>query len=187
MQDVHLFNDTILANIAYGTPGATRDQAEAAARAANAHEFIAKLPQGYDTVVGERGAGLSGGQKQRIAIARALLKNPPILVLDEATSALDNESEALVQAALDRLTRDRTTLVVAHRLSTVMDADRIVVLRGGQVDAIGTHQELLAQGGYYARLFARHTGSGGHEAGWVTLDDAAEAEPQPGAPAPLPA
>jgi ATP-binding cassette subfamily B protein len=174
MQDVHLFNDTILSNIGYGTPGATRDQAEAAARAANAHEFIAKLPQGYDTVVGERGAGLSGGQKQRIAIARALLKDPPILVLDEATSALDNESEALVQAALDRLTRGRTTLVVAHRLSTVMDADRIVVLRGGRVDAIGTHQELLAQGGYYARLFARHSRSGAPESGFGALADSVE-------------
>lgn len=153
MQDVHLFRDTILANIGYGTPGATREQVEAAARAAHAHEFIERLPAGYDTVVGERGAGLSGGQKQRIAIARALLKNPPILVLDEATSALDNESEALVQAALRRLTRGRTTLVVAHRLSTVVDADRIVVLRGGQVEAIGTHEQLMAQGGYYAQLF----------------------------------
>jgi ATP-binding cassette subfamily B protein len=156
MQDVHLFNDTVLANIAYGTPGATREQAEAAARAANAHEFIERLPQGYDTVVGERGAGLSGGQKQRIAIARALLKNPPILVLDEATSALDNESEALVQAALKHLTQGRTTLVIAHRLSTVVDADCIVVMRGGYVDAIGTHAELLEQGGYYAQLYARH-------------------------------
>ncbi|WBY00457.1 ABC transporter ATP-binding protein [Ramlibacter tataouinensis] len=153
MQDVHLFHDTIAANIAYGTPGATREQTEAAARNANAHEFIERLPAGYDTVVGERGAGLSGGQKQRIAIARALLKNPPILVLDEATSALDNESEALVQAALKRLTRGRTTLVVAHRLSTVVDADRIVVLRGGQVEAIGSHAQLMAQGGYYAQLF----------------------------------
>ena len=156
MQEVHLFNDTILANITYGTPGATREQAQAAARAANAHEFIEKLPEGYDSIVGERGAGLSGGQKQRIAIARALLKDPPILILDEATSALDNESEALVQAALKRLAKGRTTLVVAHRLSTVVDADRIVVLRAGYIDDIGTHAELMARGGYYAHLFERH-------------------------------
>lgn len=160
MQDVHLFNDTILANITYGSDCSSRAQAEQAARAANAHEFIEKLPNGYDTVVGERGAGLSGGQKQRIAIARALLKDAPILVLDEATSALDNESEALVQAALTRLARGRTTLVVAHRLSTVVDADRIVVLRGGRIEAVGTHLELMAQGGYYAHLFSRHARSG---------------------------
>jgi ATP-binding cassette subfamily B protein len=156
MQEVHLFNDTLLANIIYGTPGATREQAEAAARAANAHEFIEKLPNGYDTIVGERGAGLSGGQKQRIAIARALLKNPPILILDEATSALDNESEALVQEALKRLATNRTTLVVAHRLSTVVDADLIVVMRAGYIDDTGTHAELIARGGFYAKLFERH-------------------------------
>jgi ATP-binding cassette subfamily B protein len=176
MQEVHLFHDTVLANITYGSPGATRAQAEAAARAANAHEFIARLPGGYDTLVGERGAGLSGGQKQRIAIARALLKNPPILVLDEATSALDNESEALVQAALKRLTRGRTTLVIAHRLSTVVDADRIVVLRGGQVEAIGTHAQLLAQGGYYARLFAHKAGGEGGEDGAAALAASAQAQ-----------
>jgi ATP-binding cassette, subfamily B, bacterial len=168
MQDVHLFNDTIFANITYGTAGASREQAQAAARAANAHEFIEKLPAGYDTIVGERGAGLSGGQKQRIAIARALLKDPPILVLDEATSALDNESEALVQSALRRLTRGRTTLVVAHRLSTVVGADRIVVLRGGSIEAIGTHAELLAQGGYYAKLFAQHERGAAHAPGHGT-------------------
>jgi ABC-type multidrug transport system fused ATPase/permease subunit len=126
---------------------------EAAAAAANAHEFVAALPRGYDTVLGERGARLSGGQRQRIAIARALLRDPPILLLDEATSALDPESERLVQDAIDRLMRERTVLVVAHRLATVLDADEIVVLDAGRLVERGTHQALLAENGLYRRLY----------------------------------
>jgi subfamily B ATP-binding cassette protein MsbA len=152
-QDTVLLNDTVLANIAYGSPGATRTQVEAAARAANADLFIAQLPQGYDTLLGERGTRLSGGQRQRIAIARALLRDPPILILDEATSALDTESERLVQQAIDRLMAERTVLVIAHRLATVRDADEIVVLEGGRVVQRGTHEQLFRSGGLYRRLY----------------------------------
>jgi subfamily B ATP-binding cassette protein MsbA len=152
-QETVLLNDTVLANIAYGSPGATREQVEAAARAANAAGFIATLPNGYDTMLGERGTRLSGGQRQRIAIARALLRDPPILILDEATSALDTESERLVQQAIERLMRQRTVLVIAHRLATVRDADEIVVLDAGRVVQRGTHEELLQAGGLYRRLY----------------------------------
>ena len=151
-QDTILLNDTVHANIAYGVPDATREQVEVAAQAANAVEFIARLPEGYDTMLGERGARLSGGQRQRIAIARALLRDAPILILDEATSALDTESERLVQQAIDRLMRDRTVLVIAHRLATVRHADQILVLDGGRIVERGTHDALLASGGLYRRL-----------------------------------
>ena len=152
LQETFLFADTIASNIAYGCPGATREQIEDAARRANAHDFIAALPQGYETVLGERGAGLSGGQRQRIAIARAILRNPPILILDEATSALDTESERLVQADIDRLMGHHTVIVIAHRLSTIAKCDKVAVLGNGGVLEYGTRDELLALGGVFRRL-----------------------------------
>ena len=157
-QETVLFNDTVRNNIAYGRPDVAFERVEAAARAAYAHEFIARLPEGYDTVLGERGARLSGGERQRIAIARALLKDAPILVLDEATSALDTESEAAVQSALANLMDGRTVLVIAHRLSTVRRADRIVVLEDGRITETGTHEALLLRGGTYSRLYALQFG-----------------------------
>jgi ATP-binding cassette, subfamily B, bacterial len=158
LQEAFLFPISIADNIAYGEPHARRDRIEAAARAANAHEFITELPDGYDTVVGQRGATLSGGQRQRVSIARALLKDAPILVLDEPTSALDPTSEQLLLDALGTLMKGRTTLIIAHRLSTIRDADRIVVLEGGRVTEIGTHRTLLKRGGDYARLYRAQAG-----------------------------
>jgi ABC-type transport system involved in Fe-S cluster assembly fused permease/ATPase subunit len=152
-QDTVLFNDTIRYNIRYGRPEASEAEVEAAAQAAQLHDFIATLPQGYESRVGERGLKLSGGEKQRVAIARALLKNPPILIFDEATSALDSETEKAIQGSLENAAKGRTTLMIAHRLSTIMNADEVLVMEGGRVIERGTHSELLAAGGAYARMW----------------------------------
>jgi ATP-binding cassette subfamily B protein len=154
-QETYLFHASVRENLRFARPEATDEEIEEAAHAAQIHELIATLPEGYDTVVGERGYRFSGGEKQRIAIARTILRNPPILVLDEATSALDTQTELLVQQALERLAEGRTTIAIAHRLSTVRDADQIVVLDRGRIAEIGTHDELLSAGGRYAALVRR--------------------------------
>ncbi len=158
-QETALFHRSIAENIAYSRPNATAAEIERAAKLANAHEFIKDLPDGYDTLVGERGVKLSGGQRQRVAIARAILKDAPILVLDEATSALDSESEALIQGALNELMKNRTSIVIAHRLSTVASLDRIVVLKDGKIVEQGTHKELIAKNGEYSKLWSRQSGA----------------------------
>lgn len=151
-QDVYLFNDTLEANIAFGTAGATHEQVVEAAKRARCHDFISALPNGYDTIVGEGGTSLSGGERQRISIARALLKDAPIVVLDEATASIDPENEQLIQQALTELTREKTVVVIAHRLATIEHADQILVVEDGTVIQRGTHEELLAQEGVYRRF-----------------------------------
>ena len=151
-QEAILFNDTVYNNIAFGMENVTREDVERAARIANAHDFIMQMDSGYDTNIGDRGAKLSGGQRQRLSIARAVLKNPPVLILDEATSALDTESERLVQDALTNLMKNRTSIVIAHRLSTIRNADEIVVLKEGEIIERGTHDKLIDAGGMYSHL-----------------------------------
>ena len=166
-QDTVLFNDTIFYNIAYGRPGAGRAEIEEAARHARIHDFIESLPDGYETIVGERGLKLSGGEKQRVAIARVVLKAPQILIFDEATSALDTKTEREIQASLAEVAMHRTTLVIAHRLSTVIDADQILVLEAGRIVERGTHGELLVRGGLYATMWARQQEAAEREAAFA--------------------
>lgn len=162
-QDVFLFHGSVAENIAYGSSDASRDAVVIAAQLAEAHDFIVQLPQGYETIVGERGQKLSGGQRQRLAIARAILKDPPILILDEATSAVDNETEAAISRSLARITQNRTTIAIAHRLSTIRHSDRIYVLEHGQIVEAGQHEALLAQDGVYANLWRVQTGDSGEK------------------------
>jgi ATP-binding cassette, subfamily B, bacterial len=157
-QDVFLFHGTVRENLTYGRPDASDDEVRRAAELAEAHGFIEALPHGYDTVIGERGQKLSGGQRQRLTIARAILRDAPVLILDEATSAIDNETEAAIQRSLARVAHERTTIVIAHRLSTVRHADRIHVLEAGREVEAGTHEELLERGGLYAALWRVQTG-----------------------------
>ncbi len=178
-QDTLLFGGTVRENILYGKLDANEDDMIAAARAANAHDFITQLPKGYETIVGERGVKLSGGQRQRIAIARAILKDPRILLLDEATSSLDSESEGLVQEALDRLMQGRTSVVIAHRLSTVHHADRIAVLERGELVELGTHAELIARDGLYARLYKMQFKDNGAAPAAAPVDEVVEPKPKP--------
>ncbi|MCK4417742.1 MAG: ATP-binding cassette domain-containing protein, partial [Candidatus Latescibacteria bacterium] len=154
-QETILFNDTVWNNIAYGTPQILEEEVMRAAKAANAHDFILKLPQGYQTLIGDRGVRLSGGERQRLAIARAILKNPALLIFDEATSALDTEAELLVREAITHLIKGRTSIVIAHRLSTVQNADRIVVLDGGRIVQQGSHQQLMKEDGLYRVLYRK--------------------------------
>jgi ABC-type multidrug transport system fused ATPase/permease subunit len=152
-QESILFNDSLFNNIAFGSTKASKEDVIAAAKVANAHDFIMQMEKGYDTTIGDRGSNLSGGQRQRISIARAILKNPPILIMDESTSSLDTESERLVQDALSKVMSKRTSIVIAHRLSTIKHADEIIVMQKGQIAERGKHDELLAKGGVYKRLF----------------------------------